>query len=118
MSAALSTYKNKTEQLRARLANVSKRAREESETILETGVMVAAGAAFGAADEYWGTDALMGASVPLVAGVTLTAAALLGYGGGMEGTLLAVGRAGLTVEAYRFGARTYREWDTRAPASE
>ena len=116
MSAALSTYKNQVSKMKDRLASVARRAREESETIMDTAVTIGASAAFGALDQKYGSDALMGASIPLVVGVAATGAALLGYGGGMSDSLLAVGRAGLSCEAYRWGARTYQEWDA-SPAS-
>lgn len=116
MSSSLSTYRNKLDTLKARLSNAHKRAREESEEITETVVEVVAGAGYGAAEARWGTDAIMGASIPLVVGVAATGAALMGYGGGMAGVIAAVGRAGLTVEAYRRGADLYREWDTREGA--
>lgn len=115
MSAALSTYRNKLEQFKSRLSRAHERAREQSEEITETVVEVVAGAAYGALDERYGTDAVMGASVPLVVGVAATGAALLGYGGGMSGVLAAAGRAGLTVEAYRRGASMYREWSASNP---
>lgn len=113
MSAALSTVKNENERLRSRLSGLAKRAREESETIMDTALSVGAAAALGAADTAWGTDAIMGASPSLVVGVAATGAALLGLGGSMDGALLAVGRTGLAVEAYRWGSRTYTEWSTR-----
>lgn len=115
MSALSTQYRSKLDALRSRLSRAHERAREESEELMESVVEVAAGAAYGAADEKWGTDAILGASVPLVAGVALTGAALLGYGGGMRGTLAAVGRAGLVVEAYRRGATAYREWSAENP---
>ena len=115
MSAALSTYRNKLDAFKNRLSRAHERAREQSEEITETVVEVVAGAAYGALDERYGTDALMGASVPLVVGVLGTGAALMGYGGGMSGVLAAAGRAGLTVEAYRRGASMYREWSATQP---
>lgn len=114
MSAALSTYRNKLEAMRSRIQRANAHAREQSEEVMETVVEVASGAAYGAADEYWGTEAILGASVPLVVGVVATGASLLGYGGGMSGTMAAVGRAGLVVEAYRRGAQAYRDWDSRS----
>lgn len=110
---AITKYESENEKLRTRLASIGRRAREEAETLMETGVGVAAAAGLGAADAAWGTDAVMGASPSLVVGVAATGAALLGMGGAMNGTLLAVGRAGLSVEAYRWGSRTYTEWQSR-----
>jgi len=111
-SAAISTYRNKLDNLRSTLQRARSHAKEQAEEVTETLVETVAGAGFGALDERYGTDAIMGASVPLVVGVVATGAALLGYGGGMSGTMAAIGRAGLVCEAYRRGATMYREWDS------
>ena len=112
MSAAISRYQNENDKLRQRLTSIGRRAKEEAETLMETGLGVAAAAGLGAADAAWGTDYIMGASPSLVVGVLGTGAALFGLGGSMNGALLAVGRAGLSVEAYRWGSRTYTEWNS------
>lgn len=109
----LSKSASQVERLKSQLHSIKQRVADESETIIDTGAMVASGAALGAADEKWGADAVMGASPSLAVGVVATGAALMGYGGQMQPLLLSVGRAGLTVEAARWGARAYREWSER-----
>lgn len=99
--------------LKSRLSNVYAKRREHAETLMETGAEIVSGALYGAADQRYGSSAIMGASVPLVAGIVATGASLFGVGGSANGVLMAVGRAGLVVEAYRRGGEMYREWDER-----
>ena len=113
----LTKSQSQVERLSRQLHNIRQRVSEESETIIATGAMVASGAALGAADERFGADAVMGASPSLAVGVLATGAALMGYGGSMNDLLLSVGRAGLTVEAARWGARAYREWSESSAES-
>lgn len=103
--------KTRLEQAKANAARLRDRMEEEAETVMGVAVAVAAGAGYGIADERWGEDALFGTSVPLVAGVALTGAAVAGYGGQARMAMLEAGKAGLTVEAYKAGSRMYREWD-------
>lgn len=96
--------------LKSRLSQVYKAKRESTEQVVETMVEVGTGAAMGVVDQRYGTAALMGTSVPLVAGVVLTAAGISGKAGGMGDVAIAAGRACLTVEAYRRSGTMYRQW--------
>jgi hypothetical protein len=83
---------------------------------METAAGAVAGAAMGAADAAYGEDAMFGTSVPaVVAGVGLVAD-LTGWAGEFSPVLRAAGRAGLNIEAFRWGGRKYREWDEDEPA--
>lgn len=109
------------EKLEAAKRHASALRKEHEETVEEAGgVLIGclSGAAYGAADEKWGEDAVFGTSVPLIAGLGMTGAALGGYGGKARMALLEAGKAGLIVESYKAGSRMYREWDEdeEAPA--
>ncbi len=109
-NSALQTAREQAAKLRHRLALV----REESQETISEGLgavtQVASGVAFGAAEEKWGQDAIMGASIPLVVGLPAVALAIAGYGGSMRSTMLHIGTAGLTIEGYKWGASMTRDW--------
>lgn len=109
--SALTKAERETERVRNTLTHMRKRIREEGESIMETGVGVAAAAAMGAADAAYGDDAIFGTSIPAVVGLVGVGLDLAGVGGEFRPVLRASGRAGLDVEAFRWGGRKYREWD-------
>lgn len=108
----------KIEAMRARLRSVNENRKEQIQDVVDLGVGVVTGAAMGAADQYWGTEAIMGASVPLVLGLSATGAGLFGVGGEATSTLLkSVGKAALICEGYRRGGVMYNEWAANREAA-
>jgi hypothetical protein len=92
------------DRMRNMMANVRRKAEEQTRTYLATGIQVGASFALGAADARWGEAAAFGMSTTLAAGLVGHGLALLDVGG-KEGTpiLQAIGNAGLGAYAYKQG---------------
>lgn len=109
-SSALAKAEAKIASLKARAASMRDEYADTIEEVVGVVSGMGAGFAFGAAEQKWGEDAIMGAGIPVVVGVPATVAALAGFGGGARKVLLEVGKAGLIVESYKGGSRVARDW--------
>lgn len=109
-SGALAKAEAKLDALKNRMANARAEYSDTIEEVVGVGTAVVAGALYGGAEEKWGEDAIMGASIPLVVGAPMTLAAVMGYGGGMRKAMLETGKAGLVIESYKGGGRFVRDW--------
>ncbi len=120
-SPALAHAQAKLANLKHRLSAAHERSASMVEDAMGVATGVVAGIGFGAAEEYWGEGALMGADIPMVVGVPATLFALAGYGGAARSAVLEVGKAGLIIEGYKGGGSLARDWleeDSERPAAE
>lgn len=112
--SAMSKVEHELERAKGALTSMRKRAAQEGESIMETGVGLVSSMAMGVADAKWGEDAIFGTSIPAVVGAGSLLADLSGWGGAMSPVLRATGRAGINIEGFRWAQRKYREWDEDA----
>lgn len=117
-STALAKAEAKIESLKKRAHSISVEYEEQIEQTVGAMVGLGAAAAYGAIEEKYGEDAIFGTSVPLVAGLALTAVGISGMGGGANTAILEAGKAGLYIEAYKGGSRVARDWLSRDESSE
>lgn len=111
-TAALTEAREENERMRAMISNIRKKANEQTESYVRTGVTVATGFALGAAEEKWGDDAAFGMSPSLATGLVAHGLALLDVGGkAATPHLMAIGDAGLTCYAFRAGADMMQRYD-------
>lgn len=109
-SGALAKAEAKLAGARARMAAIREENAETIEAVVGTAIAAGSGAVYGGLDEKFGEDAIFGTSVPLVGGLILTGIGLMGGAGGASFAVLEAGKAGLVVEAYKFGSRTAADW--------
>lgn len=108
MSTALDLPKTEANEQLARMRNmvsgIRRRAQEQSQSYLRTGIVAGSGFALGAIDARWGEDAAFGMSTSLAAGIVGHGLALLDVGGAeMTTALQGVGDAGFAIYAYKSG---------------
>lgn len=118
MSAALAEAREETDRVRAMVANIRRKSKEQTEAYMRTAVSVGTGFALGAAEERYGDDFAFGMSPALATGIVAHGLALLDVGGSAATPhLMAVGDAGLTIYAFKSGSDLMARYDEEAPAS-
>lgn len=114
---ALDQAREENDRMRMMVGNIKKRAAEQTEAYVRTGVTVGTGFALGALEERYGDDAAFGMSPSLATGIVAHGLALLDVGGkSATPHLMAIGDAGLTCYAFRAGADMMQRYDEENPS--